>query len=197
MYGIARPPGGRRSKPGVAARITAPRTNAQTQTAAMVQRMRAEPTGHKSGMRIVLATLAVVLAGPGVAEAETFRGQTSQERMASMVVGQDGLVSRIRISYSAPCSDPRYRFPNVLRLEPPLATSTVDDVSETVTLRDRLSGGGRSRQTATVTAHRTVDADGAESWSGTFKTRVVLTRGGKHRDTCELKRVTWSVTPTS
>jgi len=159
--------------------------------------MGAAPAGHKCGMRIVLATLAVLIAGAGVAEAKTFRGQTSQERMASMVVGKDGLVTRVRISYSAPCSDPRFRFPNVLRLEPPLATSTVDDVSETVTLRDRLSGGGRSHQTATVTAHRTVDADGAESWSGTFKTRVVLTRGGKHRDTCELKRVTWSVTPTS
>ena len=148
-------------------------------------------------MRIVGATLVAVLAFSGVAEAKGFRGQTSQKRLASMVVGKDGLVTRIRISYSAPCSDPRYRFPNVLRLEPPLATSTVGDVSETVTLRDRISGGGRSRQTATVTAHRTVDADGAESWSGTFKTRVVLTRGGKHRDTCELKRVTWSVTPTS
>ena len=54
-----------------------------------------------------------------MAEAKSFRGKTSQERMASMVVGKDGLVTRIRISYSAPCSDPRYRFPNVLRLEPP------------------------------------------------------------------------------
>ena len=163
----------------------------------MVQRMSAEPTGHKCGMRIVLATLAVVLAGTGVAEAKTFRGETSQERMASMVVGQDGLVSRIRISYSAPCSDPRYRFPNVLRIEPPFETSTTDDVTETVTLREKLSGGGRSRQTATITAHRTVDASGEESWSGTFKTRAVLTKGGKHLDTCELKRVTWTAAPTS
>ena len=59
-------------------------------------------------------------------------------------------------------------------------------------LREKLSGGGRSRQTATVTAHRTVDARRQESWSGTFKTRAVLTKGGKHLDTCELKRVTWS-----
>ena len=100
-------------------------------------------------MRIVGATLVAVLAFSGVAEAKSFRGQTSQKRMASMVVGKDGLVTRIRISYSAPCSDPRYRFPNVLRIEPPFETSTPDEVSETVTLRDRLSGGGRSRQTAT------------------------------------------------
>jgi hypothetical protein len=148
-------------------------------------------------MRIVAATLAALLALTGVAEAKSFRGQTSQKRFASVVVGKDGLVTRIRISYSAPCSDPRYRFPNVLRIEPPFERSTPDEVAETVTLKDRLSGGGRSRQTATVTAKRTVDADGAESWSGTFKTRATLTRGGKRLDTCELKRVTWSATPTS
>src|SRR3954471_5567895 len=140
-------------------------------------------------MRIVLATLAALLVLTGVADAKSFRGETSQKRFVSMVVGDDGLVARIRISYSAPCSDPRYRFPNVLRLEPPFKNSTADDVTETVKLRDRLSGGGRSRQTATVTGHRTVGADGAESWTGTFKTRAVLTKGGKRLDTCELKRV--------
>ena len=148
-------------------------------------------------MRIVLATLGALLALSGVAEAKSFRGKTSQKRFASMVVGSDGRVTRIRISYSAPCSDPRYRFPNVLRIEPPFERSTPDRVTETVTLKDRLSGGGRSRQTATVTAKRTVDDDGAESWSGTFKTRVILIRGGKRLDKCELKRVTWTATPTS
>ena len=169
------------------------------QAATMVQRMGAEPTGHKRDMRIVLATLAALLVHTGVAEAKSFRGKTSQNRFASVVVGAEGLVTRIRISYSAPCSDPHYRFPNVLRLEPPFKTSTVDEVAETVTLSDRLSGGGggRSRQTATVTARRTVDAAGAESWSGTFKTRAVLTKGGKRLDTCQLKRVTWTATPTS
>jgi hypothetical protein len=158
----------------------------------MVTRMSAEPTGENAAMRIVFATVALLLALTGVADAKSFRGKTSQKRMVTMVVGQDGLVSRIRISYSAPCSDPRYRFPNVLRVEPPFERSTPDAMTETVTLRDKLGGGGRSRQTATVTARRTVDDDGAESWSGTFKTRAVLTKGGKRLDTCELKRVTWT-----
>jgi hypothetical protein len=148
-------------------------------------------------MRIVVGTVAALLLFGGVAEAKSFRGKTSQKRMASVLTGKDGLVTRIRISYSAPCSDPRYRFPNVLRIEAPFRTSTPDRVSETVTLRDRLRGGGRSRQTATVTARRTVDAAGVESWSGTFKTRVVLTKGGKRLDTCELKRVSWTATPTA
>ena len=70
-------------------------------------------------------------------------------------------------------------------------------MTEKLTLREPLKGGGRSRQTATVTARRTVDAAGVESWSGTFATRAVLTRGGKRLDTCELKRVTWTATLTA
>jgi hypothetical protein len=148
-------------------------------------------------MRIVFTAIVLALAMAPAAEAKGFRGETSQKRFASVVAGADGMVTRIRISYSAPCGDPRYRFPNVLRLEPPFDASTPDDVTEKLKLSDRLMGGGHSRQTVTVTAHRTVDAAGAESWSGTFKTRAVLTRGGKKLDTCELKRVTWTATPTS
>jgi hypothetical protein len=147
---------------------------------------------------LVIATAAALLAGSsGVAEAKGFRGTTSQKRMASLVTGEGGFVARIRIGYSARCSDPRYRFPNVLRFEPPFKVSTADRVRETVTLRERLTGGGRSRQTATVTARRVVDAAGVESWTGTFKTRAVLTKGGKRLDVCELKRVTWTATATS
>ena len=144
-------------------------------------------------MRIVLTTLAILLALPAIAEAATgFRGKTSQGRMASLVVGDDGFVTRIRISYSAPCTDPRYRFPNVLRVEPPFDESTTGMVTEELVLRDKLDGGGRSRQTVTITAERTVAEDGTESWNGTFRTRAVLTKDGERLDVCELKRVTWS-----
>ena len=129
----------------------------------------------------------------GTADAKSFRGRTSQERFATVVTGADGLVARIRISYSAPCRAGReYRFPNVFRFGPSLDASTVDDVTDAVTVRQRLKGGGRSRQTASIVAHRTVDAAGVETWSGTFKTRIVLSRSGKRLDTCELKRVRWT-----
>ena len=146
-------------------------------------------------MRIVgVFTLALLLALPAAAQADSFRGKTSQRRMASVLVGDDGFVSRIRISYSAPCTDPRYRYPNVLRIEPPFDEATTGAVTEEVLLRDRLDGGGRSRQTATITAKRSVDGAGDVSWSGTFKTRAVLTKNGRRLDVCELKRVTWSAT---
>jgi hypothetical protein len=149
-------------------------------------------------VRIALVTLAVLLAGlPATAHAKSFRGKTSQGRMASVLVGDDGLVKRIRISYSAPCSDPRYRFPNVLRIEPPFDESSPDGVTEELMLRDRLEGGGRSHQTVTITAKRTVGDDGRESWSGTFRTRAVLSKNGRRLDVCQLKRVTWSALPPS
>lgn len=119
-----------------------------------------------------------------------FHGETSQHRPASVLLGLDGNVARIRISYDAPCRDPRYRFPNVMRFTPPFKTATPTDVSDTVKLNTRLKGGGRNRQTATVTAH----FDGT-AWSGTFKTRAILTRNGKRLDKCELKRVTWRALP--
>jgi hypothetical protein len=155
--------------------------------------MSAEPTGHKRGVRNALTlTLAAALALPAAAQADSFRGKTSQRRMASVLVGDDGFVSRIRISYSAPCTDPRYRYPNVLRIEPPFDEATTEAVTEELVLRDKLEGGGRSRQTATITATREVDAAGDVTWGGTFKTRAVLTKNGRRFDVCELKRVTWT-----
>ena len=140
--------------------------------------------------RIVVASLCAWLVLVGTADARSFRGQTSQDRLATVVTDADGLVQRLRISYSAPCrAGQAYRFPNVFRFEAPLDASTVDEVRDTVTVRQRLKGGGRSRQTASIVAHRTVEAAGAETWSGTFKTRIVLSRSGKRLDTCELKRV--------
>src|SRR4051794_21496994 len=113
--------------------------------------------------RIVVSLCAwLVLVAP--AAATSFKGQTSQQRHASGVTGPDGLVTRIRIGYSAPCTDPRYRFPNTFRFEAPFKRASVDAVTDSVQLSTRLEGGGRSHQTASVTAH----FDG-HSWSGTFK----------------------------
>jgi hypothetical protein len=143
--------------------------------------------------RMVAVSLCAWLALVGTAGATGLRGRTSQRLAASLVTGADGLVTRVRIAYDAPCANRRYRFPNTFRFESPFRRSTVDDVTETVRIATRLRGGGRNRQTASFTAHRTVDAAGVQTWSGTFRTRSILTRRGKRLDTCELKRVTWSV----
>ena len=126
------------------------------------------------------------------APAAAYRGETSQHKIASVITSADGQVQRIRIGYSAPCRDPRYRFPNVMRLEPPFDTATPDLVQTHLTLREKLKGGGRTRQTVTLSATRAGNA-----WSGTFATTIVLTRAGKHLDTCRLKRVRWTARMTN
>lgn len=133
-------------------------------------------------MRAAIAAAVIALA-PTTA----YRGETSQERLASVVAGADGQVQRVRISYSAPCRDPRYRFPNTMRFERPFDTATPDAVKTTLTLRERLKGGGRTKQTVTLKATRSGDV-----WSGTFATTIVLSRGGRWLDTCRLSRVRWT-----
>jgi hypothetical protein len=122
-----------------------------------------------------------------LAPASAYRGETSQHRIASVISGADGQVQRIRIGYSAPCHDPRYRFPNIMRLEPPFDTATPDLVETKLSFNEKLKGGGRTRQTVTLKATRAGNA-----WNGTFATTIVLTRGGRLLDTCRLKRVRWT-----
>jgi len=138
-------------------------------------------------VRLIAAAL-IAVAAPTAA----YRGQTSQHKVASVIASADGQVQRIRIGYSAPCRDPRYRFPNVMRFEPPFDTATPDRVQTRLTLREKLKGGGRTKQTVKLTATRAGNA-----WNGTFATTIVLTRAGKHLDTCRLKRVRWTARMTN
>ena len=135
-----------------------------------------------------LIAVALIALAPTAA----YRGKTSQDKIASVIAGADGQVQRIRIGYSAPCRDPRYRFPNVMRFEPPFDTATPDFVQTRLTLRQKLKGGGRTKQTVKLTATRAGNA-----WNGTFATTIVLTRAGKHLDTCRLKRVRWTARMTN
>jgi hypothetical protein len=135
-----------------------------------------------------LIAVALIALSPAAA----YRGKTSQDKVASVITSADGQVQRIRIGYSAPCRDPRYRFPNVMRLEPPFDTATPDLVQTHLSFREKLKGGGRTKQTVTLTATRAGNA-----WSGTFATTIVLTRAGKHLDTCKLKRVRWTARMTN
>ena len=113
IYGIARPPGGRRSNPGVAARINeADDERRRHRRRRWSTRMSAEPTGQKRGMRIVVATLAVSPdPGPAPPRPRASAARRRRSSMATMVVGKGGLVTRIRISYSAPCSRPALPLP--------------------------------------------------------------------------------------
>ena len=118
---------------------------------------------------------------------QTFRGETSQHRSASVLVAPDGTVARIRVRYSAKCRQPGYRFPNTLEVVPPFTSATPEAVTEEITLHEKLAGGGHTTQTVGVTARKVSPT----LWRGTFRTQVILVRHGKWLDTCRLKGVTW------
>jgi hypothetical protein len=119
--------------------------------------------------------------------AQTFRGETSQHRSASVLVAPDGTVARIRVRYSAACRQRGYRFPNTMEVVPPFTAATPTDVTERLTVHEKLAGGGRTTQTVAITARRV----SSTLWRGTFRTQVILVKHDKWLDTCRLKGVTW------
>ncbi len=95
----------------------------------------------------------------------------------------NGLVSRISISYSAPCQTQGARFPNVLQFAPGFKILTPVLVTDHASFSQPLKGGGKTSQIASVVAHF---ANGR--WSGTFRTRAILTRNGHRLDKCQLRK---------
>jgi hypothetical protein len=140
--------------------------------------------------RIVVSLCAWLALVAPPATAATFNGKTSQKRAVSLVTGSDGLVTRIRISYSAPCQRKGVRFPNIFRFTAPFKLLTPVLVTDEASFGQPLKGGGRTHQVASVVGHF---AGGA--WTGVFRTRVILTRGGHRLDKCRLRKVTWRASP--
>ena len=172
-YRIARPPGGRRSKPGVAARITTPsdeRRHAGCGDGPAHER-RAYGAQAPHADRSRARPRARARARSRRPRASGARPRRSAWRRSSSA--PTGWSPGSGSATARRARDPRYRFPNVLRIEPPFDDLHADDVTETAQARRHAqrrrpqpSDGDRDGA-----PHRR--RDGAESWSGTFKTRAV------------------------
>ncbi len=140
--------------------------------------------------RIVTPLLTVVafVAADATAQAKVFRGDTSQGRHASLVVGTDGLLRTARINWRSRCRAGRL-VSRTFFLRPH-AHSTPDSFSDSGTYRRRQSGGYRLRFTAAVRGHRITA--GRERWRGTFRAKVLVTRRGRYVDTCRLRGLRWT-----
>ncbi|MGI8563868.1 MAG: hypothetical protein ACR2MZ_10010 [Candidatus Dormibacter sp.] len=135
-----------------------------------------------------LLAVALLLAAGATAEARVFRGDTSQGRHTSLVVGSDNLLRTARINWRARCR--RGRVVSRTFFLRPHAQSTPDAFFDTGTYRRRQSGGFRLRFTATVRGRRI--ASGRERWRGTFRVKVLVTRRGRYVDTCRVRGLRWS-----
>jgi hypothetical protein len=140
-------------------------------------------------MRTLVLSVAMLVAVPAVADAETWRGETGQGRAVTVRTGDDDRVDRVRVSWKATCRKGSYTSRTVFRR--PFDVSEAAEFEDRGTYRADVPGGYRARHTVFVRG--TLGTDG--SWSGTFRVRTRVTRDGRFVDRCRLRRVRWSASP--
>jgi hypothetical protein len=142
-------------------------------------------------MRTLALAVAMLVAVPAVAGAETWRGTTGQGRAVAVRTGDDDRVDRVRVSWKAKCRKGSYMSRTVFRR--PFDVSEAAEFEDRGTYRAAVQGGYRARHTVFVRG--ALGADG--NWSGTFRVRTRVTRRGRFVDSCRLKRVRWTAEPVS
>jgi hypothetical protein len=138
--------------------------------------------------RALAATLAVLAcaAVPGVAQAKTYKGKTSQRQIVRITTGADGVVSRARLVWRAPCGQNK-RFGDSTTFRAPLDAATTDMVQDAGTYRTKVNGYV-GRITISLAGRRDPATD---RWSGTIAVKVRVTRHGKLVDRCSASKLTW------
>ena len=137
----------------------------------------------------VLAALSALFVAAAPAQAKTFRGKTNQGRTASLVTGGDGVPTRVRVSWRAPCKRPGYSATGGTRFAAPFTTVSADVVQDTgKSYRVRIKGGLRGRISTDLVVHRA-----GNRWVGTLGVRELFARHGKVVDVCQVKKVRFTL----
>ena len=138
----------------------------------------------------VCAVAAALLLVPTAADAAKWRGKTRQGRLAVVVTGSDGLVTKVRIRYRAACGDDKTLSSGVV-FEAPFDTSTAEAFADGGAFDFNLPNGERAR------ARTRVDGGLRESgrWTGNFRIRLRITRNGRFITNCRSGRVGWRASP--
>lgn len=143
-------------------------------------------------MRAILTLVAVCVlatALPASASAATWKGKTRQGRGVVVRTGDDGTVNRIRIGWKARCADGSYTSRTLFVR--PLDSATSTSFADAGSYRARPAGY-KARIWVRIAGN--LDA-GEQTWSGTFRVKVRVSKGGEHVDTCRLRRLRWSAAP--
>jgi hypothetical protein len=141
-------------------------------------------------MRALVAALAALLLVPTVADAATWRGKTRQGRLAQVVTGADGTVTKVRIRYRARCGDDK-RLTSGVKFLAPLDTSTASAFQDGGRFDFNLPNGEKAR--ARVSVDGGLRTSGR--WTGNFRIRVRITRNGNFVTNCRSGRVGWKASP--
>jgi hypothetical protein len=136
---------------------------------------------------VAVCALAVVL--PATASAATWKGKTRQGRAVVVHAGDNGTVDRIRIGWKARCGSGNYSSRTLFL--PPLDSATSSTFADAGSYRGHPKGY-QARIWVRIAGN--LDA-GEQTWSGTFRVKVRVSKGGEHVDTCRLRRLRWSAAP--
>jgi hypothetical protein len=136
---------------------------------------------------VAVCALAVVL--PATASAATWKGKTHQGRAVVVHAADNGTVNRIRIGWKARCGSGNYSSRTLFL--PPLDSATSSTFADAGSYRARPEGY-QARIWVRIAGN--LDA-GEQTWSGTFRVKVRVSKGGEHVDTCRLRRLRWSAAP--
>ncbi|HET8757547.1 MAG TPA: hypothetical protein VFM58_16125 [Solirubrobacteraceae bacterium] len=138
---------------------------------------------------VLVAACVVAAALPATASAATWKGKTRQGRGVAVRTGADGTVERVRIGWKARCADGTYTSRTLFL--PPLDSATSSTFADAGSYRGHPAG---YRARIRVRVAGDLDA-GDQTWSGTFRVKVRVSKGGESVDTCRLKRLRWSAAP--
>jgi hypothetical protein len=139
-------------------------------------------------MRTLALAVAMLVVAPAVADAETWRGKTKQGRAVSVRTGADDRVERVSVSWKATCQRGTYMSRTLFRR--PFDMSEAAEFENRGSYRADVEGGYRARHTVFV--HGQLEG---ERWSGTFRVRTRVTKGGRVVDRCRIKGVRWTAEP--
>jgi hypothetical protein len=139
-------------------------------------------------MRALALALAMLVAVPAVAGADTWRGKTGQGRAVAVRTGDNDRVERVRVSWKAKCQKGSYMSRTVFRR--PFDVSEAAEFVDGGTYSVDVPGGYRARHRVRVRGRLA-----AGEWTGTFRVRTRVTRDGRFVDSCRLRRVRWSAEP--
>ena len=141
---------------------------------------------------LAVLSMGMFVAAAASAEAKVFRGKTNQGRAASVVIGSDGLLRTVKVSWRARC-----RFGRAHEKTPfirPHDQSTPEAFFDAGTYRASDDDGYRMRFTVSVRGTRIAGSRG-ERWRGSFRGKILVSRRGKYVDTCRSGRVRFTVRP--
>jgi hypothetical protein len=140
-----------------------------------------------------LAPLAAVaglaaLAGPAAADIR-FEGQSSQGRRVILVADDNGVPKRAKIGWQARCRRSGARPTGSTGFRRPLDVSGPTRLRDAGSYRVRYRNGERVTFTVRISGQKA----GPRRWTGRFRVRAVVRRGGAVVDRCAARGVRWRV----